>query len=299
MKTGIGLIFTAAAASVLAVSCKREIEFDACGQIDAVQVTVSAEAGGRILSLDIEEGDKLSPGECLGAIDSVQTYLQVCELEQRIRGMKSKLIDVAKQSEPNLAQLAGLKNDLSRYTKLLDGNAASRKQVDDLKDKIAVLQAQIAAQKQSWERSNQTVMSEIATSGIQLEQRRDQLSRCRIVAPSNGTVLTKYAEAGETVNAGKALFKMADMDKVYVRAYFTTGQLAGLKIGDSLTVIPDDGTASPKRFTGTLTWISEQAEFTPKNIQTRDERADLVYAVKVSVPNDGSLRLGMYAYVVK
>ncbi|MGN0202042.1 MAG: HlyD family secretion protein [Candidatus Cryptobacteroides sp.] len=299
MKTGFRIILTAAAASAVAVSCKNEIEFDACGQIDAVQITVSAEAGGRILSLGIEEGDRLAGGEVIGAIDSVQTYLQVCELEERISGMNSKLIDVARQSEPNVAQLAGLRNDLARYSKLLEDNAASRKQVEDLEDKIAVLEAQIAAQKQSWERSNKSVLSEIATAGIQLEQRRDQLRRCRIVAPSNGTVLTKYAEEGESVTAGKALFKMADMDRVYVRAYFTTGQLAGLSIGDELTVIPDDGTKSPKKYTGRLTWISEQAEFTPKNIQTRDERADLVYAVKVSVPNDGSLRLGMYAYVVK
>lgn len=286
-----------AAALLAACSCSRSISFDAYGQIEAVQVTVSAQAGGMITSLDLEEGDRLEAGEVIGVIDSVQTFLQTEELRQRIEGASSRLIDIKKQSEPNCSQLRSLSHDLERYSRLLESNAASQKQVEDLEDRIDLLKAQTDAQIQSWERNNESVRSEIATYRVQLAQRMDQLEKCRIKAPVSGTVLTKYAENGENVTIGKPLFKMADMDNIYVRAYLTTAQLAGVKLGDRMTVIPDDGSDSPKEYEGTLAWISEQSEFTPKNIQTRDERADLVYAVKVSVPNDGSLRLGMYAYV--
>lgn len=293
------IIMMTAAVLPAAISCSNEMEFDACGQIDAIQVTVSAESSGQILALDVEEGDKVVEGQLLGAIDSIQTYLQINELKQRIDISRSRLVDIACQNRPNVNQLASLKNDLARYSKLLGNNAATQKQVDDLKDKIAILEAQISAQKQNWERGNEGVHAEIRTYESQLAQREDQLSKCRIVAPVSGTVLTKYAQAGESVISGKPLFKIADMDNIYVRAYFTTEQLSGLKLGDSLKVIPDDGTSSPKEYEGRISWISDQSEFTPKNIQTRDERADLVYAVKVSVPNDGSLRLGMYAYIRK
>ena len=133
---------------------------------------------------------------------------------------------------------------------------------------------------------------------MQIAQSEDMLEKCRIKSPIAGTVLTKYAEAGEMVTTGKPLFKVADMDDLYVRAYFTTAQLSKLELGDSVTVIPDDGTREPDRYEGKVTWISDEAEFTPKNIQTRDERADLVYAVKIAVRNDGRLKLGMYAYIV-
>ena len=291
--------FAAVSAAVLAQGCKHELSFDACGQIEATQVTVSAESNGRILSLDIQEGDRVSEGQIAGAIDSVQTLLQIQELKQRMEGARSRLVDIKRQSEPNRSQLASLEKDLARFSNLLESNAATQKQVDDLKDKIALLKAQNAAQIQSWEHGNAGVDSEIGTYQIQIAQREDQLAKCRITAPSNGIVLTKYAEKGESVTVGKPLFKLADMDNVYVRAYFTTAQLSGVKLGDSVTVIPDDGSESPKEYKGRISSISSQAEFTPKNIQTRDERADMVYAVKVAVPNDGTLRLGMYAYIRK
>lgn len=289
----------AMAALPLTFSCNNEIPYDACGQIDAVQVTVSAESNGKILSFDVEEGDQVEAGAVLGTIDSLQTALQVRELKQRMTGARTRLVDIERQGKPNKEQLASLENDLARFSKLLESNAATQKQVEDLQDKVSVLKAQIAAQEQNWERGNTSVLSEIRTYEIQLAQREDQLKKCRITAPMSGTVLSKYAEAGETVTAGKPLLKIADLSKIYVRAYFTTAQLAGIKLGDEIRVIPDDGTPSPKEYTGRITWISDQAEFTPKSIQTRDERADMVYAVKISVPNDGTLRLGMYAYIRK
>lgn len=286
-----------AALALVAAGCGKNIEYDACGQVDATQVTVSAENAGRVLSMAVEEGEVVTAGQLLGALDSVQTYLQIMELRERIAGSSSRLVDIKKQGQPNLSQLENLQSEYERYSKLLEGNATTRKQVDDFTDKIAVLKAQIAAQTQSWERGNASVRSEVQGYEIQLARLEDQLAKCRIVAPVSGTVLTRYAETGEFVTLGKPLFKVADLDQMYVRAYFSSAHLSGLKLNDTVTVIPDDGTASPKRIQGRVIWISEQSEFTPKNIQTRDERADLVYAVKVAVPNDGTLRLGMYAYV--
>lgn len=291
------LVIAALAATLSA--CRHDVEFDACGQIDAEQVTVSAEAAGRIISLDLKEGDALAAGQMIGAVDSVQTALQISELEQRRDGARSRLIDIAAQQAPQKQQLASLENDYRRFSALLKSDAATQKQVDDISSQIDILKSQMAAQKQTWERNNSSVQSEISTYEIQLAQKRDQLAKCRICSPVSGTVLTKYANEGESVTVGKPLFKLADLSDIYVRAYFTTSQLASLKLGDTLTVIPDDGSANPEEYSGRLIWISSQAEFTPKNIQTRDERADLVYAVKVSVPNDGSIRLGMYAYVRK
>ena len=291
------LVIAALAATLSA--CRHDVDFDACGQIDAEQVTVSAEAAGRIISLDLKEGDALAAGQMVGAVDSVQTDLQISELEQRRDGAKSRLIDIAAQQAPQKQQLASLENDYRRFSALLKSDAATQKQVDDISSQIDILKSQMAAQKQTWERNNSSVQSEISTYEIQLAQKRDQLAKCRICSPVGGTVLTKYANEGESVTVGKPLFKIADLSDIYVRAYFTTSQLSSLKLGDTLTVFPDDGSANPREYSGRLIWISSQAEFTPKNIQTRDERADLVYAVKVSVPNDGSIRLGMYAYVRK
>lgn len=292
-------ILAAASAVTILAGCRNDIDFDACGQIDAEQVTVSAEASGRILSLNVREGDVLNAGQMVGAVDSVQTALQIRELEQRRDGARSRLIDIDRQQAPQKDQLASLENDFSRYSSLLANNAATQKQVDDLRSQIDILKSQMAAQKQTWERNNSSVRSEISTYEIQIAEKRDQLAKCRICSPVAGTVLTKYANEGESVTVGKPLFKLANLTETYVRAYFTTSQLSTLKLGDEMKIIPDDGSANPKEYTGRVIWISAQAEFTPKDIQTRDERAELVYAVKVAVPNDGSLRLGMYAYVRK
>lgn len=292
-------ILAAASAVTILAGCRNDIDFDACGQIDAEQVTVSAEASGRILSLNVREGDVLNAGQMVGAVDSVQTALQIRELEQRRDGARSSLIDIDRQQAPQKDQLASLENDFRRYSSLLANNAATQKQVDDLRSQIDILKSQMAAQKQTWERNNSSVRSEISTYEIQIAEKRDQLAKCRICSPVAGTVLTKYANEGESVTVGKPLFKLADLAETYVRAYFTTSQLGTLKLGDEMKVIPDDGSANPKEYTGRVIWISSQAEFTPKDIQTKDERAELVYAVKVAVPNDGSLRLGMYAYIRK
>lgn len=297
MKKQIFYVATAAALLALGSCTDRSREFDACGQIEATEVVVSAEANGRIIALQVTEGDKLTAGEVVGVIDSVQTYLQKEELVRKRSNTQTKWVDIDRQLASQYAQLNKLKSDRERYQALEAKDAATRKQVDDLVSQIAVTEREIAAQRQNYERNNAGIREELALYDVQIAEKDDQLSKCRIVAPIDGTVLTKFAEAGELVTSGKSLFKMADLKQVYVRAYLTTAQLAEVKLGDTVQVTIEDGTDKPRQYEGRLVWIADEAEFTPKNIQTQDERADLVYAAKVSLENDGFLKLGMYAYV--
>lgn len=297
MKKQIFYVATAAALLALGSCTDRSREFDACGQIEATEVVVSAEANGRIIALQLTEGDKLTAGEVVGVIDSVQTYLQKEELVRKRSNTQTKWVDIDRQLASQYAQLNKLKSDHERYQALEAKDAATRKQVDDLVSQIAVTEREIAAQRQNYERNNAGIREELALYDVQIAEKDDQLSKCRIVAPIDGTVLTKFAEAGELVTSGKSLFKLADLKQVYVRAYLTTAQLAEVKLGDTVRVTIEDGTDNPRTYEGRLVWIADEAEFTPKNIQTKDERADLVYAAKIVLDNDGYLKLGMYAYV--
>lgn len=297
MKKQIFYVATAAALLALGSCTDRSREFDACGQIEATEVVVSAEANGRIIALQVTEGDKLTAGEVVGVIDSVQTYLQKEELVRKRSNTQTKWVDIDRQLASQYAQLNKLKSDRERYQALEAKDAATRKQVEDLVSQIAVTEREIAAQRQNYERNNAGIREELALYDVQIAEKDDQLSKCRIVAPIDGTVLTKFAEAGELVTSGKSLFKLADLKQVYVRAYLTTAQLAEVKLGDTVRVTIEDGTDKPRTYEGRLVWIADEAEFTPKNIQTKDERADLVYAAKIALDNDGYLKLGMYAYV--
>ena len=297
MKKQIFYVATAAALLALGSCTDRSREFDACGQIEATEVVVSAEANGRIIALQVTEGDKLTAGEVVGVIDSVQTYLQKEELVRKRSNTQTKWVDIDRQLASQYAQLNKLKSDRERYQALEAKDAATRKQVDDLVSQIAVTEREIAAQRQNYERNNAGIREELALYDVQIAEKDDQLSKCRIVAPIDGTVLTKFAEAGELVTSGKSLFKLADLKQVYVRAYLTTAQLAEVKLGDTVQVTIEGGTDKPRTYEGRLVWIADEAEFTPKNIQTKDERADLVYAAKIALDNDGYLKLGMYAYV--
>lgn len=293
-----GLILGTLLLAASLTACGRsEIEFDACGEVNATEITVSAQAAGELMELDIEEGSKVTKGQMLGYVDSIQTYLKLQELISRAEGAKTKTIDIDCQLSAQYAKLEKLQKDLIRYKGLLESEAGTQKQVDDTESEIAMLSAEISAARQSYSQNNEGTENEIGTLNIQIAQSEDQLDKCRIISPIDGTVLTKYAEAGEVVSVGKSIFKVADLDHVYVRAYFTSDQLRGIRLGDTVTVIPDDGSDSPRQYKGRISWIADEAEFTPKNIQTRNERADLVYAVKVSLKNDGNLRLGMYAYI--
>lgn len=272
-------------------------EFDACGQVEATEVMVSAESNGRIVRLDLTEGGRLRKGTVVGVIDSVQTFLQKQELLRKKANARTKQVDIRRQLASQYERLNNLRVDYERYRILEAKDAGTRKQVEDLASQIAVAEREIAAQKQTYERNNAGIKEEMDLYDVQIAEKEDQLAKCRIVAPIDGVVLTKFAEAGEMATAGKSLFKMADMNQVYVRAYLTTPQLSEVKLGDSLRVTIDDGTKKQRSYTGKLIWIADEMEFTPKNIQTKDERADLVYAVKIALRNDGYLKLGMYAFV--
>lgn len=272
-------------------------EFDACGQVEATEVMVSAESNGRIVRLDLTEGDRLRKGMVVGVIDSVQTFLQKQELLRKKANARTKQVDIRRQLASQYERLNNLRVDYERYRILEAKDAGTRKQVEDLASQIAVAEREIAAQKQTYERNNAGIKEEMDLYDVQIAEKEDLLAKCRIVAPIDGVVLTKSAEAGEMATAGKSLFKMADMNQVYVRAYLTTPQLSEVKLGDSLRVTIDDGTKKQRSYTGKLIWIADEMEFTPKNIQTKDERADLVYAVKIALRNDGYLKLGMYAFV--
>lgn len=272
-------------------------EFDACGQVEATEVMVSAESNGRIVQLDLTEGDRLRKGMVVGVIDSVQTFLQKQELLRKKANARTKQVDIRRQLASQYERLNNLRVDYERYRILEAKDAGTRKQVEDLASQIAVAEREIAAQKQTYERNNAGIKEEMDLYDVQIAEKEVLLAKCRIVAPIDGVVLTKFAEAGEMATAGKSLFKMADMNQVYVRAYLTTPQLSEVKLGDSLRVTIDDGTKKQRSYTGKLIWIADEMEFTPKNIQTKDERADLVYAVKIALRNDGYLKLGMYAFV--
>lgn len=295
------LVIRIAAAAVLltTVAChEREREFDACGQVDATEVVVSAENSGKIMWLNVDEGDRLEKGELVGYLDTVPTFLQKRELEERKEGAKTKVVDIERQLRAQYANLENLKTDYERYRTLLSKDAGTQKQVDDLAAQIKIAESDIAAQRQTYEKNNGNIRKEMDVYDIQVAQKADLLKKCYVTSPINGTVLTKYAEEGETVTSGKSLFKIANLDDVFVRAYFSTKQLSDIKLGDKVKVVAEDGTDNPRTYEGVIRWISDEAEFTPKNIQTKDEQADLVYATKVAVKNDGFLRIGMYAYVL-
>lgn len=295
------LVIRIAAAAVLltTVAChEREREFDACGQVDATEVVVSAENSGKIMWLNVDEGDRLEKGELVGYLDTVPTFLQKRELEERKEGAKTKVVDIERQLRAQYANLENLKTDYERYRTLLSKDAGTQKQVDDLAAQIKIAESDIAAQRQTYEKNNGNIRKEMDVYDVQMAQKADLLRKCYVTSPINGTVLTKYAEEGETVTSGKSLFKIANLDDVFVRAYFSTKQLSDIKLGDKVKVVAEDGTDNPRTYEGVIRWISDEAEFTPKNIQTKDEQADLVYATKVAVKNDGFLRIGMYAYVL-
>lgn len=295
------LVIRIAAAAVLltTVAChEREREFDACGQVDATEVVVSAENSGKIMWLNVDEGDRLEKGELVGYLDTVPTFLQKRELEERKEGAKTKVVDIERQLRAQYANLENLKTDYERYRTLLSKDAGTQKQVDDLAAQIKIAESDIAAQRQTYEKNNGNIRKEMDVYDVQVAQKADLLKKCYVTSPINGTVLTKYAEEGETVTSGKSLFKIANLDDVFVRAYFSTKQLSDIKLGDKVKVVAEDGTDNPRTYEGVICWISDEAEFTPKNIQTKDEQADLVYATKVAVKNDGFLRIGMYAYVL-
>lgn len=271
--------------------------YDASGVFESTEVTVSAEGNGKIMSLDLQEGDRLEAGAVVGCIDTVQLYLSKIQLEASRRAVGSGRLNISRQIAALESQIAKQRQELDRFTKLEQAGASNRKQVEDIQAQLDILERQLAAQKESLQNTNSNVSGQADALEAQVMQLEDKIRKCVITSPVSGTVLAKYSEAGELAVQGRALFKVADLDNIRLRAYITADQLTGLKLGQSVKVFADQGTSGRKEYAGTLIWISDKAEFTPKTIQTRDERANLVYAVKIAVKNDGLIKLGMYGEV--
>ena len=280
---------------LLAASCvEGNKAYDASGVFESTEVTVSAEGNGKILSRDIQEGDRLEAGQIVGCIDTVQLHLSEVQLEASRRAVGSGWLDISRQIAALESQIGKQRQELDRFTKLEKAGASNRKQVEDIQAQIETLERQLAAQEESLNSSNRNVSGQADALEAQIEQIRDRIRKCVITSPVAGTVLAKYSEAGEFAALGRALFKVADIDNIRLRAYITADQLTSLKLGQQVRVFADQGSSGRKEYAGTLIWISDKAEFTPKTIQTRYERANLVYAVKIAVENDGLIKLGMY-----
>lgn len=280
---------------LLAASCvEGNKAYDASGVFESTEVTVSAEGNGKILSLDLQEGDRLEAGQIVGCIDTVQLHLSEIQLEASRRAVGSGRLDISRQIAALESQIGKQRQELDRFMKLEKAGASNRKQVEDIQAQIETLERQLAAQKESLNSSNRNVSGQADALEAQIEQIRDRIRKCVITSPVAGTVLAKYSEAGEFAALGRALFKVADIDNIRLRAYITADQLTTLRLGQQVRVFADQGSSGRKEYAGTLIWISDKAEFTPKTIQTRDERANLVYAVKIAVENDGLIKLGMY-----
>lgn len=273
-------------------------EVDATGVFEATEVLVSAEANGKILSMDLQEGDRLKAGAVLGYVDTVQLVLKRDQLLASMDAVGHKKMDVAKQVAATRRQIEQAEREYARSRDLLHDRAGTQKQVDDAEAQLAVLRRQLDAQLSTMTQANLGVRDEQRSLELQVQQLDDQLLKCRITSPIGGTVLTKYAEPGEVTAAGRPLFKVADLDHIYLRAYVEAPQLTEIRLGQKVTVYADRGESDRTPYEGRVTWISGEAEFTPKTIQTRDERSNLVYAVKIAVNNpDGKIKLGMYGSV--
>lgn len=272
-------------------------EYDATGTFETTEVLVSAEASGRLLYFDIEEGMLLKAGEEVGVVDTVQLYLKKLQLEASIKSVEEQRPDILKQVAATKEQISAAQRERNRVANLLKVGAANQKQLDDAEDQLEVLRKQLVAQNSTLSNSHQSLTWQSSSVGIQVAQVEDQLKKCHITSPITGTVLAKYAEAGELTAMGTPLFKVADTEQMYLRAYITSEQLSQVKLGQKVTVFSDYGTDEHKQYPGVVTWISDTSEFTPKTILTKNERANLVYAVKIAVHNDGLLKIGMYGGV--
>jgi HlyD family secretion protein len=284
--------------TLLVFSCSGDkSEYDASGTFEADETIVSAEGNGTLLKFDVEEGQTLEAGQVLGYIDSTQLYLKKQQLQSQIRSTLSQRPDIRAQLASLQVQLQTAEREQKRVSNLLRDNAATQKQMDDANAQVELVKKQIAAQQSSLGITSESITEQASPLRIQIAQVEDQLAKCRIVNPVNGMVLTKYAEVNEMAATGKPLYKIADLSEITLRAYITGEQLSRVKIGQKVNVLVDNGNKDYNTLPGELTWVSSKAEFTPKTIQTREERANLVYAIKVRVKNDGSLKLGMYAEV--
>lgn len=291
------IIAMAGVALVLNACGRKERQYDATGVFEATETTVYAEQTGALLTFNVEEGDTVGQNREVGLIDTTQLWLKMKQAEAMKSVYQSQKPEQEKQIAVTRQQLAKAKQDQQRYKELVADGAAPAKMLDDANSHVEVLQRQLDAQLSSLRVNTNALDKQMDATDVQAEQLRDQIRKCHILVPAKGTVIEKYVERGEFVSAGKPLFKMADTENMFIRAYVTSAQLENIKTGQKATVFADYGNGGKKEYEGRVTWISSRSEFTPKTILTDDERADLVYAVKVAIKGDGYVKMGMYGEV--
>lgn len=289
MKTFIKIILV----SIVFSSCNKNNEnADAYGNFETTEVTVSSEANGKIEFLNIEEGNEIKKGEIVALIDTLQLHFNKEQLKASIATVQSKSASVLSQISVLNEQLKTAKIEQNRILNMFNENAATKRQVDEIEGKVNVINKQI----NSVQTQNAPILNEVKSIEVQIAKLEDQIKKSQVINPIEGRVLTKYAEASEITAFGKPLYKIANLNEMELRVYFSETQLPQIKIGQHVKVVIDSNDTT-KSYNGTISWISSQAEFTPKVIQTKEERTNLVYAVKVKVKNDGNLKIGMPAEV--
>ena len=288
-------IYVLAGMALMMTACgESEKDYDATGTFEATEITVFAEQSGALLSFEVNEGDKFEAARQVGLIDTTQTWLKIQQMDATKTVYQSQKPDMERQIAATRQLLAKAQQDEQRYRELVADGAAPSKMLDDASSQVKVLRRQLDAQISTLNTQVSTLNSQLSTADVQKAQLQDMLRKCHILTPTKGTVLEKYVERGEFVSVGKPLFKIADTELMHLRAYVTSAQLQHVKIGQHVKVFADYGDGQRKEYAGTVSWISSRSEFTPKTILTDDERADLVYAVKVAIKNDGFVKIGMY-----
>lgn len=284
---------------VFLIACQAEQNgFDASGTFEAREIIVSAENTGKLLELTVEEGMTMEANVIAARIDSTQLVLKKQQLQAQIQAILSRQPDQSTQLAAIQEQIRTAEFEKSRLKNLVAGGAATQKQLDDINAQLSILEKQLEAQRSTLSKTSSSIYADVLPLSIQIAQIDDQLNKCLVLNPIKGTVLTTYAEQGEMAMAGKPIYKIADLENMLLRAYISGDQLPGLKLGQNVQVRIDSGNKDYKTYEGKIQWIANEAEFTPKTIQTKDERAHLVYAIRISVPNDGNLKIGMYGEVI-
>lgn len=290
-------IIAAFAAGILTSCGSGNVKYDASGVFEATEVIVSSKASGEIMQFNVEEGSNVEMKANLGYIDTIQPVLKKKQLLASLSATESRMLDRNRQIASLNQRIENAKKEQARFEKLLSERAASQKQVDEITYQVNVLERELAAVKEQVESANSSISGQSASIVAQIEQIEDMIAKSVITSPINGVVLTKYAEQGEFAVPGKPLFKVANIEDIKLRAYIRASQFNDIKLGQNVTVFCDKGESGVREYEGVISWISNKAEFTPKTIQTHDERENLVYAVKISVKNDGAIKLGMYGEV--
>lgn len=290
-------IFYIAAFCLVLTACSNKPDYDATGIFEATTVTVSAETSGKILSFPVSEGDSVNMGQNIAVIDTTLLVLQKKQLENQRMSAETTSPDIAAQAAALRSRISHQQHECERFSRLLADGATTQKQYDDAQAQLSVLRGQLTALLSTLAKNRSSISDNAVAIQYQSEQIEEQILKSIIDSPLSGTILIKYAEAGEFATPGCPICKIADLANIYLRAYFTASQLADIRIGQKVIVIADFGGDKQYEYPGTITWIAEESEFTPKSIQTRDSRANLVYAVKIAVSNDGRLKLGQYGEV--